>query len=58
VARAAAGAATAAVPGAVRSGTAISAPPTAEVDVERLTDSVLEAIDSRVVARRERLGRL
>jgi hypothetical protein len=58
VARAAADAATAAVPGAVRSGTAISAPLTAEVDVERLTDSVLEAIDSRVVARRERLGRL
>jgi hypothetical protein len=33
-------------------------PQAAPVDVEQLTESVLDAIDRRVVARRERLGRL
>lgn len=43
---------------AARNAPAAAVSPPAPVDVERLTESVLDAIDRRVVARRERLGRL
>lgn len=57
-ARAVADAATASWPGALPAMPPQSDVPAAHIDVEHLTDSVLQAIDDRVIARRERLGRV
>jgi hypothetical protein len=36
----------------------MGAPAPAAIDVHRLTDQVIQAIDRRIVAQRERLGRI